>query len=173
MQTQFSEAELSDLLGAGYRYACALRVDPADAEDLVQDAWIKVVRAYGNRPTRAVLLQSIRNLYIDQYRHAQKFQHVSYDDSASGLIDTDAELAVMNVGDPQLNRCLLRLRDTEREVLFLTVVEGYTAEEVGRLTGSPRGTVLSLMHRARMKLRNYLMDDESQYGSVTQLKGRS
>jgi len=160
MDSQQSELELRELLSAGYRYACALRIDPAEAEDLVHDAWLKVVRAYGSRPSKAVFIRSIRNLYIDRYRHAQKFQHVSFDESALGLIDQRSSRAVLDVGDPQLNRCLSRLRVTEREALFLTVVEGYTAEEVSKLTQTPRGTVLSLVHRARMKLRNYLMEEE-------------
>jgi len=51
------------------------------------------------------------------------------------------------------------LRETEREVLFLSVVEGYTADEIAKLTGSTRGTVLSLIHRSRLKLRNVMAED--------------
>jgi len=162
MGPQLTDTELKELLNAGYRYACALRVDPSDAEDLVQEAWLKVVRAYGTCPGKPVLIRAIRNLHIDRYRHQQRFTHVSVSDHADYLEDSRAEHAVVDVGNPQLNRCLARLRVAEREALFLTVVEGYTAAEVGQLTESPRGTVLSLVHRARMKLRNYLMDDESE-----------
>jgi RNA polymerase sigma-70 factor (ECF subfamily) len=47
---------------------------------------------------------------------------------------------------------LSELRPEEREALFLHEVEGYTASEISRMTGQPRGTVLSLMHRARERL---------------------
>ena len=47
---------------------------------------------------------------------------------------------------------LAKLRDIEREALFLHIVEGYSANEIATLTGRPRGTVLSLIHRSRKKL---------------------
>ena len=46
--------------------------------------------------------------------------------------------------------------------IVLSVVEGYTAREIAELLGVPRGTVLSLMHRARGKLRRWLRDLESE-----------
>ena len=121
MDNQLSTNELKELLNAGYRYACALRIDHSDAEDLVQESWLKVVRAYGTRITRAVFFRTIRNLYIDNYRRSQRYQHVSID-NVTHLTDSHAESAVLDVGDPQLNRCLARLRAPEREALFLTAV---------------------------------------------------
>ena len=100
-----SEAELQDLLNAGYRYACALRVTQSDAQDLVHEAWLKVVRAYGNRPSKPVLLRSIRNLHIDNYRHLRRYTHVSLEDEQHMMQDRYADDAVTDVGDPQLNRC--------------------------------------------------------------------
>jgi len=44
----------------------------------------------------------------------------------------------------------------EREALLLADVEGYTAQEIAELTGHPRGTILSLIHRSRGKLRRQL-----------------
>jgi len=161
MDLPLSQRELRDLLSAGYRYSCALRNNPADAQDLVQEAWLRVVQAYGARPSQAVLLRTIRNIHIDQYRHLKRFQHVSIDDTVEHLSDTDATAAVLDVGDPLLNRCLSRLCEKEREALFLSVVEGYTAEEIARMTHKPRGTVLSLIHRARLKLKNYLLANET------------
>lgn len=171
MDIPLTERELQELIGAGYRYACALRVDPADAEDLVQESWLKVVKAYGPNPSKAVLIRAIRNLYIDHFRHAQRFQHISINDAPLGLSDDNAERSVSDVGDPQLNRCLAKLRVAEREALFLTVVEGYTAEEVAKLTNSPRGTVLSMIHRARMKLRTYLMEEEGRVAPKVDVRG--
>jgi len=161
MNPHFSEDELRELLSAGYRYGCALRDNPADAQDLLQEAWLRVVRAYGNEPSRAVLLRTMRNLHIDNCRHVQRFRHVPIDNAVDELSDINASKAVQDVGDPLLNRCLSRLREEEREALFLSVVEGYTAEEIARMTHKPRGTVLSLIHRARIKLKNYLMADET------------
>ena len=49
---------------------------------------------------------------------------------------------------------LAHLRPDEREALYLNIVEGYTAKEIGRMTRESRGTILSRIHRAREKLRN-------------------
>ena len=51
------------------------------------------------------------------------------------------------------------LRTEERAVLVLSAVEGYTAREIGEMLDAPRGTVLSLMHRTRVKLRRWLQDN--------------
>ena len=52
-----------------------------------------------------------------------------------------------------LEKLLAILRPAEREVLFLHYYEGRTAEEISQLSGQPRGTVLSLLHRAIARLR--------------------
>ena len=57
---------------------------------------------------------------------------------------------------PALHRALGTLRPDERETLFLAVVEGYTAQEIADMTQRPRGTILSLLHRTKEKLRNLL-----------------
>lgn len=53
-------------------------------------------------------------------------------------------------------QALNNLRSQEREALFLTAVEGYTAQEIADLTHQPRGTVLSLVHRAKQKIRRFV-----------------
>ena len=52
-----------------------------------------------------------------------------------------------------MESALGRLRPEERAVLYLAAVENYTARQIGELLGWPRGSVLSLLHRARSKLR--------------------
>ena len=63
-------------------------------------------------------------------------------------------------GEGLLGQHLAGLRDTEREALLLSVVEGYSASEIASLTDSTRGTVLSLVHRAKLKIQQAL-DTES------------
>jgi len=171
MDQQLSTNELKDLLNSGYRYACALRIDPNDARSLVQESWLKVVRAYGTRITRAVFFRTIRNLYIDNFRQEKRYQFVPIGDK-TGLLESANDRTVLNAVDPQLDRGLAGLRVAEREALFLMVIEGYTVEEVGQLTHSPRGTVLSLVHRARMKMQNYLMDENSNNSAVLRFERR-
>ena len=145
------------LLAAGYRYACALARDPDGARDLVHDAWLSLLARHGGAPDRPLLFRAIRHRHIDEYRRDKRASRVDYDDAdavthaagggAPGLADP---------ADPRLDAALGTLRDVERETLFLAVVEGYTAREIARLTDTPRGTVLSHLHRARGKLRDAL-----------------
>jgi len=53
---------------------------------------------------------------------------------------------------PQPSAALETLRPVERESLFLSAVEGYTAQKIADFTQQPRGTILSLIHRARKKV---------------------
>lgn len=138
-----SETELAQ---AGYRYALSIARHHQDAEDLVQQAWLKLQRAYGRVEGTPVLFRAIRNLFYDQRRRSKIVQFEPLENSpepgkgeAIG-VSMDMELLMS------------RLRPEEREALYLNVVEGFTATEISAQTGSPRGTILSHIHRARQKL---------------------
>ena len=138
-----SDAELAQ---AGYRYALSVARHHQDAEDLVQQAWMKLVRAYGKVEGTPVLFRTIRNLFYDQKRRSKIVQfepldsHPESGKTESKGVSLDMELLMS------------RLRPEESEALYLNVVEGYTASEISSQTGSPRGTILSHIHRARQKL---------------------
>ena len=77
------------------------------------------------------------------------------DDQTDAALETeDAPL-----DEAILEEALGSLRPPEREALYLATVEDYTAQEIADLTGRPRGTVLSMIHRARKKLRGFLTDE--------------
>ncbi len=146
-----------ELLQSGFQYAYALTHHYHDAEDLVQTAWLKVHQRYGAVTTKALFFTTIRNLYIDQYRRRKRIRFITLTDehehfSASGKTAREETKVVTE-------QMLARLRDIEREALFLHIVEGYSANEIATLTGRPRGTVLSLIHRSRKKLAALDMDD--------------
>ncbi len=149
--------EIDPLLESGYRYAFSLTHDSADADDLLQDACVAILGA-GGRWERPYLFATIRNRFIDRYRRDRKILFVSLEAGAESVGDPDEEgwmpADIFLAG--HLDRALASLRPDEREALFLAVVEGYTAEEIGELTSRPRGTILSLLHRAKAKLRDLL-----------------
>ena len=136
----------NELVQAGYRYALSIARHHQDAEDLVQQAWLKLQRAYGRVEGTPVLFRAIRNLFYDQKRRTKIVQFEPLDSTPepgkreSSGVSHDLELL------------LGRLRPEEREALYLNVVEGFTATEISEQTGSPRGTILSHIHRARQKL---------------------
>ncbi len=141
----------ADRLQKGYRYALALTHHSADAEDLVQEAWLNLSRRYGRVETNAVLFTAVRNLFVDQCRRKKIVQFDSIEEREGPELPAIAESEPGLQGD--LEVLLSILRPVEREALFLHYYEGRTAEEIGQLTAQPRGTVLSLLHRALAKLR--------------------
>lgn len=142
------------LVQAGFRYALALRPRREDAEDLVQEACLRLYRRFGHLPDRPLLLTTIRNIYIDQYRRDKLvlFEPLpDHEPGPDGEAPLEASLTVAALAEP-----LARLRPEEREALFLSAVEEYSASEIATLTHRTRGTILSLIHRARQKLRKAL-----------------
>ncbi len=136
---------------SGYRYALSLTHHAPDAEDLVQEAWLNLCQRYGAVNARAILYTTIRHLFIDRCRR----NRVVAFDSLEGAI----ELVPVNKGLPpgttgDVEFLLGQLRPGEREAVYLHHIEGHTAEEVGVITKQPRGTVLSLLHRAMKKLQS-------------------
>lgn len=150
-------AEIEELLDTAYRYAFSLTHDAAEAEDLVQDASLALVASRGPWD-RAYFFAAVRNRFIDRYRRSKKvlFLALESSDPPDGrAVDFSWQTGdVLATG--MLERALAGLRAEEREALFLSIVEGYTAEEIGKMTDRPRGTILSLLHRAKKKLRELL-----------------
>ena len=158
------DAATAELLQAVYRYALSLSANHADAEDLVQEGWLRSRERYGVGVDRRIVFRTVRNLYIDGWRRARRFPTDEFDTgiaSDNQLADNDSSRdPVRNCGEGALGRHLAELRDIEREVLLLSVVEGYSASEIAVLLNRSRGTVLSLVHRAKAKLQQALDADE-------------
>ena len=115
----------------------------------MQTAWLKLHQRYSEVKTKALFFTTIRNLYIDQYRRRKRIRFIaltSEHESLSASATTGEDTKVV------IDQMLSKLRDIEREALFLHIVEGYSANEIATLTGRPRGTILSLIHRSRKKL---------------------
>lgn len=151
---------IDDLLHSGYRYAFSLAHDGAEAEDLLQDACLSILGS-GAKWERSYLFATIRNRFIDRYRRNRKILFLSLEaghDGEDEIKDENWETPDVLLNG-QLDRALRSLRAEERETLFLAVVEGYTAEEIAELTSRPRGTILSLLHRTKAKLREVLGRD--------------
>lgn len=145
------------LLQAGFRYALSLTAERAEAEDLVQEAWCRLHRRHGRVTEKAMLFTAVRNIFLDQYRRGRLVVFEAIDEAEAPAEADEAMEARLIARD--LEAPLAALRPDEREALFLTVVAGYTAEETARMTARARGTVLSLIHRAKAKLRRALDDD--------------
>lgn len=145
------------MIQSGYRYALALTHSTHDAEDLVQTAFLKLYRRHGNVENKALFITTIRNQFIDQRRRAKLivFQ------PESDMEQEEAEPTATPGSALDLEAILSHLRPEEREALYLNIVEGYSAREIAELTGKPRNTVLSLIHRGKEKLNEFVSAHEA------------
>ncbi len=158
---------LDELLRRGYRYAMSLTHDSARAEDLLQESWLAILQAGGAR-TIAYMFSSIRSRFINLYRRERLVPMMQLDEAMErGLLDSSENRndGLVRGNYESLERALSQLRPVEREALFLAVVEGYTAQEIADLTQQGRGTVLSLIHRAKAKMHRFL--EQAQVGAQT------
>lgn len=141
---------LREHLRAAYRYAYALTHHHQNAEDLVQQASIKLIKRYGHISKRSTLFVTIRNLYVDL--HCRKAVASTTIDDLGLIEDEHSDVELLVDARLDLGPLLAKLNPEEREVLHLQCVEGYSAKEIGAILGKPRGTVLSMLARTKKKL---------------------
>ena len=140
------------------RYARALTGDAWAADDLVQDTLERACARWqlwaAGSNLRAWLFTLMHNLFIDGARRAvrQAAQRVDVEEAAGELVAPPAGIEQAL----DLQRCLLRLPEDQREVLLLVSLQDLGYEDVARITGVPVGTVMSRLSRARSRLRELL-----------------
>ena len=151
-QAHFTDVAMEHMPGL---YSAALRMtrNAADAEDLVQETYLKAYRAYGSftegTNLRAWLYRILTNTYINSYRAAQRRPEV-----------TDVE----DVEDLYLYKRMSG--DTFRMAVLLADVEGFSYKEISEITDVPIGTVMSRIHRGRRALQKALHDTGAVRGLV-------
>jgi len=138
------------VIQAGFRYALSLTHNRHDAEDLVQYACLRIFRAKGRLTGKRYLFVTIRNAYIDRCRKRDESSTCLPNEGTVPSEEADHESIINDRLD--IETMLQFLRSEEREVLYLTYVEGYTAAEVAEITNQKRGTILSQISRAKAKL---------------------
>jgi len=156
-------------LDALYNFAMYLAKRPADAEDLVQETYLRAFRfSHRFQPgthLRAWLFQILRNTFLTFYRVREREAPVAED----GVPEWDVPMfhdAPENDGTAMeahtdLERAMRRLPEEFRTVLLLAEVEGLPLEEVARVMACPVGTVKSRIFRAKERLRGLLRDYET------------
>lgn len=157
-------------------YGAALRMtrNPADAEDVVQETYAKAFSSFKQfKPgtnLKAWLYRILTNTYINSYRKAQRRPQTSDDQDvedwqiaraashdATGLRSAEVE-ALEGLPDQHILDALDSLSEEFREVVLLADVEGFAYKEIAEIMGTPIGTVMSRLNRARKQLRRQLVD---------------
>lgn len=136
-----------------FRHCLALTGHREDAQDLLQ-AGLK--RYLANAPAEAThpvgyLRRILRNLHIDQLRRMGVVTFETLPDE-DGLGGVEADLEKVVVDAVTLDEAWSELSFLEREALLLWAVEGLSASEIALQLGEPRGTILSRLHRLRVRM---------------------
>jgi RNA polymerase sigma-70 factor (ECF subfamily) len=150
-----------------YLFALQLTGHPQDAEDLAQEAVIRVLRSIGRFDTgrrfKPWLLTIVRNLVRDRSRRASHRLNQSLDDRQDAfLIESedrgdDPETAVARLElQRTVVRALAELAPAQREILVLRDYHDLSYDDIARVLDVPRGTVMSRLHRARRALATIL-----------------
>jgi len=169
------EAEALRHLDALYRTALRMTRSEADAEDLVQETYIRAFR-FRDQFTlgtnmKAWLFRILTNTFINTYRRraAQPevtdlegidefslYRRMNTDRAASSSPDPEAEL-LSSVVDTEVTDALEELPEKFRTTVLLDV-EGFSYKEIAEMLSVPIGTVMSRLHRGRKFLQKRLYD---------------
>ena len=169
------EAEALRHLDALYRTALRMTRSEADAEDLVQETYIRAFRfreqfTLGTN-MKAWLFRILTNTFINTYRRKSAqpevtdlegvdefslYRRMADDRAASSSPDPEAEL-LKGVVDTEVTDALEELPEKFRTTVLLDV-EGFSYKEIAEMLGIPIGTVMSRLHRGRKFLQKRLYD---------------
>ena len=165
-----------------YNYALRMTNNAQDADDLVQETYLKAYRFWDSYEQgtniKAWLFRILKNSYINRYRKETKEPDtVDYDevkDFYSTVRDASTEPNDLqrtlfgNLLDDDVTKAIASLPDDFRTVVILCDIEGLSYEEIAEFVDCPLGTVRSRLHRGRKLLREQLMQYAKKRGYVAE-----
>ena len=165
-------------------YGAALRLtrNPQDAEDLVQETYLRAYRGFTSfqegTNLRAWMYRILTNTFINSYRKKQR-QPVTvsdediedwylYDKLGESGVEASAESEVLEkIPDEDVQKALEDLPENFRMAVLLADVEGFSYKEIAEIMDVPIGTVMSRLHRGRKALQKALWETVRERGLVT------
>jgi len=168
-------------------YSGALRMtrNPADAEDLVQETYLKAYRGFGGfeegTNLKAWLYRILTNTFINSYRSRKRrpdetdlgevedlylYKRIGGLEAAAAGRSAEDELLEMFTED-EVKDALEALPEQFRMAVLLADVEGFSYKEIAEILDIPIGTVMSRLHRGRRALEKALWETVRERGLVT------
>jgi RNA polymerase sigma-70 factor (ECF subfamily) len=189
-QARFTEVAMEHMPGL---YSAALRMtrNASDAEDLVQETYLKAYRSYATftegTNLRAWLYRILTNTYINSYRAAKRRPEVTDVEDVEDLYlykrmagtgeirqgRSAEDEALDTFTDDVVKSALEELPEAFRMAVLLADVEGFSYKEISEITDVPIGTVMSRIHRGRRALQKTLLEVAAARGLVGSTTGGS
>ncbi len=179
LKTRFTE-DAMPLLDQLYGGALRMTRNPQDAEDLVQETYLKAYKSFDSftpgTNLKAWLYRIMTNTYINSYRKKQRRPLVTSADEvtdsqlytssshdSTGLESAEVE-ALKGMPNSRISEALNALNEDYRMVVYYADVEGLAYKEIAEVMEIPLGTVMSRLHRGRKQLRQELKDVAKESG---------
>ena len=163
-----SEADmLSEHIDGLYSYALALSRNRVDAEDLVQETYVRAIPAVGRlrkeSNVKSWMFTILRNIWLNQLRQPRVAVQMSGTDIDQVLPEFHAasakdphSLLLTSLDQDKVRQAISRLPVESREIILLREFEDLSYQEIAGVLKCPIGTVMSRLGRARSKLRALL-----------------
>src|SRR6201996_3120765 len=189
-QARFADLTM-EYMGSLYSAALRMTRNPSDAEDLVQETYLKAYRSFGSfqegTNLRAWLYRILTNTFINSYRAAQRppeqadvedVEDLSLYKRLAGSGGSEPgrsaeDEALERFTDEDVKAALEALPENFRMAVLLADVEGFSYKEISEITDVPIGTVMSRIHRGRRALQKTLHETAAARGLVGSTSGGS
>lgn len=174
------EAAAMPFVDALYNTAYRMTRNPEDAEDLVQETYLKAYRYYDKFEEgtnfKAWLFKIMKNTFINNYRKRQQAPALSdfadieesfetqVSEETSRQIRNPEDELLENVLDQDVQRALDRLPPDYRMVVILADLEGFSYKEIADILEVPVGTVMSRLYRGRRLLESAMLEFAREHG---------